>query len=501
MAKEIISRSPGSLILQIIVLLLVVVLLMAILYPQKLWEQQDRNKEISQTRMENISYAALFYYRTAKRHTSDLDDILAFAEAGSLKVSPAGFSMDRLTREESGIDSFQVEFLGYNQYLQFPHFKDTLGVNYATADSDSVVLTIEPLPRYDFAPANKYIFAADQPIHIKTEFRGDQGVVMFVGTQGPLRGQQLLATAIQARAADFIYSTDSENLGICPTTGLPYRLWVNVKVHIRAEVVATLEQDTLRPTLSSSPLLSSLMVFRMLKHADAKAKRAQVEIKVMETVEDSLLVLRNQAFLDSAAEKLRSEGLEILAVAIYDSLLNDYPVEDSIQIARWDAVREASYAFVNGLKEATPFISIRDSIVNARKNLLAAGNFALGLEKLRNDARTSMSESSTINTTADSIDFYSQVDLIQNRLFKTKTDSITQSFLTHPDVMELFNQFRYVEHYTTTKVDSLGVTISSPIEGEYHNPNSSLLDRLFSVGGEKHHGEVVNGDMSWSERR
>ena len=501
MAKETISRSPGSLILQIVVFLLIIVLLLAILYPKKLWKQHASNQEISQARMENISYAALFFYRTLKRHSSDLDEILAFAEAESLKVSPAGFSMERLTREDSGIDSFQVEFLEYNQYLQFRHFNDTLGVHYATADSDSVVLTIEPLQRYNFAPANKYTFAADQPIHVRTEFRGDQGVVTFIGTQGRLRGQQLLAPSIQVRASDFIYSTDHENLGVCPTTGMPYRLWVNVKVNIRAEVIATLEKDTLKPTLSSSRLLSSLMVFRMLKQADAKAKRTQVELKVMETVEDSMLNIRNQAFLDSAANRLRSEGLEMLAVAIYDSLLDNHPIVDSIQIARWDAVREASYTFLNSQKEMTPFKNLRDSIVNARKNMLTEENFALELVKLRTDARTSMSESGTINTTADSVDFYSQEELIQNRLFKAKSDSITQSFLARSDVQGLFDQFRYTEYYTTTKVDSSGITISSPIDGEYHKPNPSLLERLFSVGGEKNHGQVVNGDMSWSERR
>jgi hypothetical protein len=499
MAKERISRSPGSIILELAIALLVVLLLLAILYPKKLWDKQDLNQQISRERMENIHFAAKFYHKVTKSYTDNLNEIISFAESESLKVHPAGFKMDRLTREDSGIDSFVVEY--YDPYQLFRHFKDTLGVEYMSADSDSVMLTIEPMQKFPFVPVTRYSFAADQPIHIKTEFRGDQGVMTFVGSQGIMRGQQFLGESTIVRASEYIYSINKDEIDKCPTTGEMYNLAVNVRVQIRAEIKALIEKNEDEQPLLSSQLISSLTVYRMLKQADAKANRTQVGQKVMETVEDSLLSINNIDYLNSIADMLKSDGKIALSEAIFDSLLIHPDITDELDVKSWEAIRDSSYTFLNKFKESESFISLRDSIVNSRKELLMAENFVAELDKLEKEGKLTMMENGTITTTSDSIEFYSDSDLIKNRLFKAKNDKVTQYYLSQENVKSVLDQFSFVEIYSISKVDSVGITIASPVVGQYINPNRSFLDRLFSVSGETNHGKVVNGDLSWSERR
>jgi len=499
MAKEKVSRSPGSIILELLIALLIVVLLLAILYPKKLWNDQDMREQLSRQRMENLHFAAKFYHKVTKQYTDDINSIISFAESESLTVHPPGFKMDRLTREDSGIDSFVVEY--YDPYQLFRHFKDTLKVEFATPEKDSVVLTIESLPKYKFAPETKYCFASDVPINIKTEFRGDQGVMTFVGAQGRLRGHQILGEAVRVRAADYIYSTKDDNIGVCPSTDKPYDLSVNVKVAMRAEMKATIERGEPENALSSSPLLSSLVVYRLLKQADANANRTQVGNKVLETIEDSILTTRNKEYLSGIAQHLNDQGKGALAEAIYDSLLIHPDVTEQADIDSWEAIRDSSYTFMNNLKESEEFQTTRDSIINARKEILAAANFLSELKKAEDKGKLGLLETGTVTTVSDSIEHYADTTRIKDYLFKEKKDRITQSYLNREDVAALLNRFSFTESYVVPEVDSVGITIASPIEGSYISDERSFLDKLFAVRGESNHGSVVNGDLSWSERR
>jgi len=492
------SRSSSSPVLMLVVAFLAIVLLLAILYPKKQWDEQARNEMVCRQRMENCYFAARFYHKVTRGYTSDLSEILATAERESLTVHPPGVKIDRLTREDSGIDSFQVDY--FDPYQLFSHYQRAIDFD-SPAGPDSVVMTIVPLPRYGFAPVTRYSFAADVPITVMNDDRGDQGIFTMVGAQGGLRGTHMLGDPVTVTAAEYIYSIDPEDVGTCPTTGTPFRLWVNVKLAIQAEMMAVLEKEPPEEPLSGSRLLTGIVVYRMLKEADAKARRGLLEHRTPETVEDSLIQAGNQAFLDSTARELRSTGCDILAEAIYDSILELHPLEDEAQRTRWEAIRDSSYEFMNRLREDSCFRVQRDRIVNARKDLLLADNIHGWLEKLHSDRKVSIMETGVINTVADSIDFYSSEPVIKERLFKLREDSVTVTHMSRPEVAELLEQFSFVEKYHVSKVDSVGVTISCPIEGVYHKPSPSFLGRIFTVSGSGNHGYVENGDLSWSERR
>jgi len=264
---------------------------------------------------------------------------------------------------------------------------------------------------------------------------------------------------------------------------------------------AVIHREPPETSLVSSHRLSSIVVFRMLKEADAKAQRSLLAEKTFETVEDSLIRGNNQAFLDSCSKSLKSEGLDDLSLAIYDSTLENSYLEDETREARWEKIRDASYQYMNTLKEDSAFIALRDRIVNNRKEILINDNFLAHIRKLRSEGTISVVEVGFINSTADSIEFYKNAELISDRLFKPHGDPITMARLSDSKVIDLLEHFSFTESYEVTKVDSTSITIKCPIEGESVKPDLSLLNRIFKVKGSKNHGNVEKGDLSWSEKR
>ncbi|MDP8238137.1 MAG: hypothetical protein P9X24_03520 [Candidatus Hatepunaea meridiana] len=497
MAKKVSSRSPGSLVLEIIVAFLVIVLFLAILIPKMQWKNQTREEVICQERMENIYYASWFYHAKSGKYTNDLSELLAFAERETLEVRVPGFRMDPLTHRESGLDSFQVDF--YDPFF-FNHYEKRVNVNYP-AGRDSIVLSVVPKARYPFAPITRFTFAADAPIADSMDNRGDLGVFVLVSAHSKMRRNHLLGEKTRIPAEKWIFFIDTKDIGNCPATDSPYLINVNVKLTIEAGMRAILNEEPPETPLSSSKQLSSMVVYRMLKEADAKAKRAMLAEKTLETVEDSLLNASNQAYLDSTADSLRAEGLEALATAIYDSLLEKYTLEDEALVRRWESIRDGSYEYMNKLKEDSTFQALLSNILNTRKDLLVVNQFQSSLENLKSKASANVVEVGFVNTTADSIDFYTNPELIKQRLFKSREDKVTLSKLADPDVTNLLNLFSFEESYKVSKVDSTGITIRCPIKGNFSKPKRSLLQRIFSVKGSTNHGNVEQGDLSWSEKR
>lgn len=498
MAKITGSRSPRSYILEIFIVLLIVVLLLAIMVPRMQWNQQAKERDLARQRMENISFAAKFYNRTLHGYTSNLDELLAFAEQESITVHPPGFKIDRMTRMDDEIDSLQFEY--FDPYGLFSHYEEAISIKYP-AGEDSLILKIEPKPEFSFAPVTSYYLASDNRIYAENVDRGDQGIFTLVGTKGRLRMQQVLGEQLKVIAADYIYNIDRKNLGVCPTTGQSFILKVNVKLAIEASIKGKLENGYSENSLLRSELLAGNMIYRMVKEADGKAQRVLLKDKVIETIEDSIANIRYKELLDKFAAQLRSEGMENIAAAIYDSTLDNYSIGNEAHIKRWEALRDSSYDFLNRLRDEQSFRTLADSIINSFKIRLTQDNFNEKLEEIRREASISIIEAGMINTTTDSIDYYTTPERIKEELLKPRDDRVTKSYLQRPEVQDLFACFSYEEMYSLSKVDSVGLTIDSPIKGYYKKTDRSLLEKIFTVRGATNPGRVVNGDLSWSEKR
>ncbi|NQT35087.1 hypothetical protein HQ587_07850 [bacterium] len=627
MPEKVVSRSPGSLLVKIIIGVLIIVLLLAIVTPKKQWKNQAAEEAVCRERMENIYFASKFYHRIARKFTSNLDSLLAFAVQESIDVHPPGFKMDRLTREESGLDSFQVDY--FDPYQLFSHYEKAIEFEYPTSERDSVVLRIVPKEQFLYAPVTIYTFAttprspayrsneianptlfavqlldkrnpvsefvrsrlsptnqnelgaygeqlgssidtlppsetfqqsliddlnrliegeniyeekrfrkvelsgeikkligqtpsSDELIRlnrmlldeafdgglvkayfyiaVETDDRGDQGVFTMVGAQSQLRGTHILGEKTRVPAWKHIFYLDMDNLNEGPTTGLAYKSFVNVKLFQEAEMSAVMHEEPAETSLYSSTQLSSMVIYRMLKESDGKATRTLLGEKTFEAVEDSLINTQNETFLAPYADSLHQEGWDELAAAVYDTVLDEAAFDDA-QVSRWEMIREASYAFMNRMKEDSTLGAVRDSIVDARKDVLTADNFQAQLEKARTEKSLSVVEVGFTLTTADSIEYYSDPEYIKKRLFRAREDKITKAKLADPEVADLLKHFSYIGEYKVTKIDSTGLTIVCPIEGEFHKPDQSLLDRIFKVKGAFNHGRVEQSDLSWSEKR
>ncbi|MBM3330013.1 MAG: hypothetical protein FJY67_11195 [Calditrichaeota bacterium] len=498
------TGSSGSIVLQIAIGVLAIILLTSILYPKHLWKLQAREEALCRDRMENLLYAAQFHARTLRQHSDDLAAQVSFAGQTETIVPAPHFKADRLTREDSGIDSFQIEFT--DPFLQFNHYERRLAIDYpagrkADFGPDSVVLSVQPKARFPFAPVSKCIFAADVPITAVIDDRGDQGCFALIGAQGRIRMTQILGDPISVKASDYIFFIDTKSLEKCPTTGTPYPARVNVKLATEALIEMMLEKSPPVEPVSRSRMLASNVVYRLLKEADGATKRALLEAKTMEIVEDSLLSIESHRFLDSTASNLNREGMAQLAQAINDSTLEAHPSIEGDQKVRWEKIRDAVYDRMNLLKVDSAFGALRDGIVNRMRDHIVAREFDVALKRVRKEGRFAIVEGGTVSTTSDSIAYYANPDLIRSRLIHERTDSITAAHLNRGDVQDLLEHLARREIYRTARVDSTGIDIHCPIEGEFLKADRSLFDRIFSVGGTANHGQVHNGDLSWSEKR
>lgn len=498
MTKNARSRSSGWLVLEIVIVLLIVLLLLSIHVPKRQWEDHARKEDLCHQRLENIYFASHYYFQKNKSFNDDIPSLLHFSEIGSLKVFPAGFKLDRLTRSDSGIDSFVVDY--FDPYPLFSHFKEVPDTSYP-AGRDSVVLEIAPLQEFSFLPTTKYTFAAQNLINVTLDDRGDQGKFLLVGSQGLLRRQQILADVIEVLASQYIYNIPREFVDVCPSTESKYKTWVNVKIAIIGEMMGTLNDTIPEVPLSSSALLSSMVVYRWLKQSDGLANATLVQGKAFEVVEDSMIIAWNDDFLDSIAVSLRNGGKNELADAIYDSLLDDTESPEHDFVASWEEIRDQSYSFMNSLKELPKFANIRDNIVNEMKAEIATENLAQMLETATSEGVLSISETGVINSSNDSITYYSDAELIKNRLFVEHSDSVTNSYLNRADISELLGRFSFEENYNVARIDSTGITILCPIEAGFISPKRGFLEKLFSIEGESVHGHVEDGDLSWSDKR
>lgn len=501
MSKKVSSRSPGSIVLEVIIVVLIVVLIVAINNPKKQWKNQNINRGICQERMGNLFHASKYYHQVNKSYTDNIDELIHFAQSGSLSVYKAGFKMDRLTREDSGIDSFLIDY--FDPYQLFSHYEEEISFNYPD-DNNSVIISIIPKDRFKFLPSIEYSFTADQKINCRVDDRGEQGVFLLVGSQGRMQGQylnpELIRVPDMVKASDYLFQFDSENTGNCVSTETPFEVNVNVKIAIQAEMECFITEVPSDSSLLSSELLSSIVIFNWLKEADSRANSVLIQEKIFELIEDSLVKAGNSAFLDSVSSVFRENGKDALSDAIYDTTLEGHTLETE-DIQTWEDILESSYSLMNELKSDNNLQKKRDDLVNLLKNALALENLQNKMQTIEESGQIIVSESGIISTIADSIEYYSSGELIKDRLFKSKQDSVTTSYLYRSDIRELLGKFYYEESYSVGRVDSIGKTIKCPIEERFTSEKRTLLDKIFAVKGETNHGKIENGDMSWDERR
>jgi len=76
-----------------------------------------------------------------------------------------------------------------------------------------------------------------------------------------------------------------------------------------------------------------------------------------------------------------------------------------------------------------------------------------------------------------------------------------QKLSQREDIQNILKRMEASERYYISKVDTVGLTISCPIDSLYKEPDRNLLQKIFGVGPVENHGNIENGDYSWEDKK
>ena len=101
MAKD---KAKGSIILEILIVILIVALIATILYPKKIWEQEERNTKLCRTNMDRILKAELVYQKYHNTYTDSLPELVNFITKDSTKQATIDYFYSDTSLAEKMLD-------------------------------------------------------------------------------------------------------------------------------------------------------------------------------------------------------------------------------------------------------------------------------------------------------------------------------------------------------------------------------------------------------------
>lgn len=79
------AQAKGSIILEILIVILVIALIATILYPKKVWEEEERNTVTCRANMDRIFKAELIYQKYHNNYTNSVDELISIIKNDSSK--------------------------------------------------------------------------------------------------------------------------------------------------------------------------------------------------------------------------------------------------------------------------------------------------------------------------------------------------------------------------------------------------------------------------------
>ena len=245
MARE---KSKGSILLEIIVVILVVCLIVTILYPKKVWDEEEQNTADCRTNMDRILKAELVYQKFHNTYTDSLPGLVSFIKDDSTKEAIVDYFyadtalaedlIEHITEADSEaaqlIDNLNadtlfyaiIETINYDSNLarvilerfENTEFADTVLTKKASDSSD--VLILKEL-RKEFSSFDLY-----EPI------KDDDSLYLVFARMmpeipiGSLVDTLYVLNEKWAQIVDSAVSNTLENMIICPTIGREYQVTV-----------------------------------------------------------------------------------------------------------------------------------------------------------------------------------------------------------------------------------------------------------------------------------
>ena len=245
MARE---KSKGSILLEIIAVILVVCLIVTILYPKKVWDEEDQNTADCRTNMDRILKAELVYQKFHNTYTDSLPGLVSFIKDDSTKEAIVDyFYADTALAEDlvehlTEVDSEAAKIIdNLNADTLFYAIIET--INY---DSNLARVILERFEKTEFADTvltKKASDSSDVYIlkELRTEFssfdlyepiKDDDSLYLVFArmmpeiTIGSLVDTLYVLNEKWVQIVDSAVSNTLENMIICPTVGREYQVTV-----------------------------------------------------------------------------------------------------------------------------------------------------------------------------------------------------------------------------------------------------------------------------------
>ena len=441
-------KAQGSIIFKLIIVILIGVVLAAILIPQREWKKQADEQQLCRLHQENLYYSSLQYLKKFKRYQANLDTLLSFVDNDSLLVPQGLFEIERLTIWESPRDSFLVGFPDDYHYNK---------LDWRYTAPDTLIMNLVTKERCSGIPLSEMVFSSSDSIFVEYRGKGENDTWVTVWGNSLINYYRVPADSAFVPTKYFAISEDPEDFRNCPSCGMPYKITTNVNLKIQGVVTYTvLRKDG--GNVSGNEFLSNIFI-----------------------------------------KKLRSDA----AVEALNMFKADTTIFVAMQKAAAIMIFGETYADSAGLspEDSSKIDVVRDSLITAMKDSMLIANFNRNYSALKRGSKTILDEEATIMMTVDSIAAWDDTMRIKNRLYNAELNTEEKELSATVDIESMLLRLNAEERYFVARTDSVGLTIACPIESTYLDPDRSLFLKIFGVGPVANHGQVRNGDYSWSEKK
>ncbi len=484
----------GSLVLKLLILVLIVVLGYSVHFPKQQWARQADDLALARDRMENLYNAANIYRHFNKTFPGSIGELVTALDTTVIPdAEPFSFSFDQKqdmdllaekqdllamelrTPEEDArlktllatardsllitlddtmrIDQFIVQDLGQRAYF----FVDSLALAEQQAAEEEAAKKRKrrdpvpeplPVPTYEKSYYTTLVFAG-----IKDLYHGMGTDTLYLLSENPITVVKRYETSISrdlwaSTTGDFQPLPDGSRFARGAAVAQPVR-----------NFSFTLPLDE----LSTCPATGNEF---LMKHvAKYVYKGAYLFTLDGEEGEPLRTLARKQAFLNEVKGLASGEIGDIFKA-----------IADSATAAGFTAFRVPP---------------ARQQAIIVEKTLERAATLKAGQELLA-DADNS------IVAGVDSMAYYTDPELRENTLFAEYQDQTAKHFeamLAVPAIDSLVSRVRLVAEFEDVRVDTVGVTIYSPITGD--EVYTAGWQRIFEVAPPANHGFIYNGTRSW----
>jgi hypothetical protein len=150
--------------------------------------------------------------------------------------------------------------------------------------------------------------------------------------------------------------------------------------------------------------------------------------------------------------------------------------------------------------DSAKIAQIRDSLLTAMRDSITLAGFKRQINSLKPKSKLPIGQKGSKIVPTDSVSAWNNQQRIKETLFNPDLDKKAQEYLTLEPVQSLIKRLIVSEKYFIAGIDTIGLTISCPIDSLYM-PKANFLQRLFGVSLVPNHGQILNGDYSWEEKK